>query len=101
MDTSLYPVRFSVDYPDRPLDRVTTFSRIIVALPILILPGVAVICRGDRGRREPFDGQVDAEPQLPDELRDGRDALPRAAEVEDAEHHGDSRRADQRPADEA
>jgi uncharacterized protein DUF4389 len=34
-----YPVQFSVDYPDRPLDRVTTFFRLIVALPILIVLG--------------------------------------------------------------
>lgn len=32
-----YPVRFSIDYPDRPLDRLTSFFRIIVAIPILIL----------------------------------------------------------------
>ncbi len=37
MDTPQYPVRFSIDYPDRTLDRVTTFFRIIVAIPILIL----------------------------------------------------------------
>jgi hypothetical protein len=34
-----YPVQFSVDYPDRPLNRVTTFFRIFVAVPILILLG--------------------------------------------------------------
>jgi Domain of unknown function (DUF4389) len=34
-----YPVRFSVDYPDRPLDRVTTGFRIFVAIPILIVLG--------------------------------------------------------------
>jgi hypothetical protein len=34
-----YPVRFSVDYPDRDLDRVTTFFRIFVAIPILIVLG--------------------------------------------------------------
>jgi hypothetical protein len=39
MDTPQYPVRFSVDYPDRTLDRLTTFFRIIVAIPILILIG--------------------------------------------------------------
>jgi hypothetical protein len=39
MVTSPYPVRFSVDYPARTLDRVTTFFRLIVALPILILLG--------------------------------------------------------------
>jgi Domain of unknown function (DUF4389) len=32
-----YPVRFSVDYPDRPLDRLTTGFRIVVAIPILIV----------------------------------------------------------------
>jgi hypothetical protein len=32
-----YPVRFSVDYPDRPLNRATTAFRIFVAIPILIL----------------------------------------------------------------
>ena len=34
-----YPVRFSVDYPDRPLDRLTTGFRIFVAIPILIVLG--------------------------------------------------------------
>jgi hypothetical protein len=32
-----YPVQFSVDYPDRPLNRVTTGFRIFTAIPILIL----------------------------------------------------------------
>jgi hypothetical protein len=32
-----YPVQFSVDYPDRPLNRVTTLLRIFVAIPILIV----------------------------------------------------------------
>ena len=32
-----YPVTFSVDYPDRPLNRVSTFFRIFAAIPILIL----------------------------------------------------------------
>src|SRR4029453_6418170 len=34
-----YPVRFSVDYPDRSLDRLTTGFRIVVAIPILIVLG--------------------------------------------------------------
>jgi hypothetical protein len=34
-----YPVSFSVDYPDRNLDRLTTFFRIFVAIPILIVLG--------------------------------------------------------------
>jgi len=38
-DTSpqLYPVRFSVDYPDRPLNRLTSAFRIFVAIPILVV----------------------------------------------------------------
>lgn len=32
-----YPVQFSVDYPDRPLNRVTSFFRILVAIPIIIV----------------------------------------------------------------
>ena len=32
-----YPVQFAVDYPDRPLDRLSTAFRLIVAIPILIL----------------------------------------------------------------
>ena len=39
MQPTLYPVRFSVDYPDRSLNRLTTFFRILVAIPILILLG--------------------------------------------------------------
>jgi hypothetical protein len=34
-----YPVRFSVDRPDRDLDRLTTFFRLFVAIPILIVLG--------------------------------------------------------------
>jgi hypothetical protein len=34
-----YPVQFSVDYPDRPLNRLTTLLRIFVAIPILIVLG--------------------------------------------------------------
>lgn len=32
-----YPVKLTVDYPDRPLNRLTTFFRIFVAIPILII----------------------------------------------------------------
>lgn len=32
-----YPVRFSVDYPDRELNRATTFFRVFMAIPILVL----------------------------------------------------------------
>ena len=34
-----YPVRFTVDYPDRPMDRLTTAFRIFVAIPIMIVLG--------------------------------------------------------------
>jgi hypothetical protein len=34
-----YPVRLSLDYPDRPLDRLTTFFRLFTAIPILIVLG--------------------------------------------------------------
>ena len=34
-----YPVQFSVDYPDRSLNRVTTLLRIFVAIPIFIVLG--------------------------------------------------------------
>jgi Domain of unknown function (DUF4389) len=34
-----YSVQYSVDYPDRPLDRVTSLFRIFVAIPILIVLG--------------------------------------------------------------
>ena len=34
-----YPVQFSVDYPDRPLNRLTTFFRIFTVIPIAIVIG--------------------------------------------------------------
>jgi hypothetical protein len=34
-----YPVQFAVDYPDRPLNRVTTFFRIFTVIPIAIVLG--------------------------------------------------------------
>src|SRR5438094_32640 len=39
MEQPAYPVRFSVDYPDRPLNRLMTFFRLVVAIPILIVLG--------------------------------------------------------------
>src|SRR5881392_2693177 len=35
-----YPVQFSVEYPDRDLNRLTSAFRIIVAIPILIVLGM-------------------------------------------------------------
>ena len=37
--TTTYPVQFSVDYPDRPLNRLTTFFRIFTVIPIAIVLG--------------------------------------------------------------
>ena len=34
---SAYPVQFSVDYPDRPLNRVSTFFRLFAVIPIAIV----------------------------------------------------------------
>jgi hypothetical protein len=46
-DQGEYPLTFSVEYPDRDLDRVTTGFRIIVAIPILIL--LAAVGGGEAG----------------------------------------------------
>jgi hypothetical protein len=35
-----YPVQYRVDYPDRPLNRLTTFFRLLLAIPILIVIGL-------------------------------------------------------------
>lgn len=41
METStVYPVTLSVDYPDRDLDRLSTFFRLFAAIPILIVLGL-------------------------------------------------------------
>jgi hypothetical protein len=40
MMNGAYPVQFDVDYPDRPLDRLRTAFRLIVAIPILIVLGL-------------------------------------------------------------
>jgi hypothetical protein len=37
-----YPVQFSVEYPDRSLDRLTTFFRIFTVIPIAIVLGTVV-----------------------------------------------------------
>jgi hypothetical protein len=39
MQEAMYPVQFSVDYPDRPLNRLTTFFRILMVIPIAIVLG--------------------------------------------------------------
>ena len=37
MEPVEYPVKFSVDYPDRDLNRLTTFFRIFTVIPIAIV----------------------------------------------------------------
>jgi hypothetical protein len=39
VESVTYPIQFSIDYPDRALDRVTSFFRIFTAIPILIVLG--------------------------------------------------------------
>jgi hypothetical protein len=39
MEPTPYPVQFTIDYPDRPLNRLSSAFRIFVAIPILILLG--------------------------------------------------------------
>jgi hypothetical protein len=40
VDTVEYPVAFSVDYPDRDLNRLTSFFRIFTVIPIAIIAGL-------------------------------------------------------------
>ncbi len=40
--TTEYPIRLSIDYPDRDLDRPTTFLRLLWAIPIWIVLGLLV-----------------------------------------------------------
>ena len=35
-----YPVQFSVDYPEKPLDRLSTFFRLIAIIPIAVVLGL-------------------------------------------------------------
>ncbi len=37
MPNDAYPVQFSVDYPDRPLNRLTSALRLFVAIPIVVV----------------------------------------------------------------
>ncbi len=47
-----YPLAYEVDYPDRPLNRLTTFFRPLVALPILIVLGAISGSGGQAGAGE-------------------------------------------------
>ena len=44
-----YPVQFSIDYPDRPLNRMTSFFRIFTVIPIAIVLGLLGGKSGDYG----------------------------------------------------
>jgi hypothetical protein len=37
MPDPVYPVQLAIDYPDRPLNRVSTGLRIFAAIPILVV----------------------------------------------------------------
>lgn len=49
-----YPLTFSVDYPDRPLNRLSTFFRIFAAIPIVIV--LATISGGGYSSGYAMDG---------------------------------------------
>jgi hypothetical protein len=38
-NAATYPVSFAVEYPDRDLNRLTTFFRVFAAIPILVVLG--------------------------------------------------------------
>src|SRR5207249_1283037 len=44
-----HPVRFSVDYPDRPLNRLTTAFRIFTVIPIVIILALLSNAGADSG----------------------------------------------------
>ncbi len=48
-----YPAWLAIDYPDRELNRLTTFFRIFVAIPILIIIGLLA---GPTGREQAREG---------------------------------------------
>jgi hypothetical protein len=50
--TATYPVEFDVDYPDRQLDRLSSFFRIFYALPILVVLAAIGGTALDAGRDE-------------------------------------------------
>jgi Domain of unknown function (DUF4389) len=54
-EQSGYPIQFSVAYPDRPLDRLTTGLRIFVAIPIVIVLGAV---SGGTWQSTTSDGRV-------------------------------------------
>jgi hypothetical protein len=63
-----YPARLEIDFPDRALDRMATFMRLVYALPVLILlsliGGVALGDAGEGGRMGAVAGGVLVMPVL-------------------------------------
>jgi hypothetical protein len=63
-----YPARLTIDFPDRALDRMATFLRLLYALPVVILlsfiGGVALGDAGDGGRMGAVAGGVLVVPVL-------------------------------------
>jgi hypothetical protein len=56
-NSSDYPVQFTVDYPERELNRLTTIFRIVVAIPILLLIGALSTAGWEWG--DPTDNGMD------------------------------------------
>ena len=56
---SAYPVRFDIDYPEEPRNRLTSAFRLILAIPILAV--IAAIGAADAASPRPVDVD-DAEP---------------------------------------
>ncbi|MFC1952880.1 DUF4389 domain-containing protein [Chloroflexota bacterium] len=50
-----YPMSLSIDYPERPLNRLTTFFRIFTAIPIFI---ILAFMAGSNGNQETAAGEV-------------------------------------------
>ncbi|MFC1966500.1 DUF4389 domain-containing protein [Chloroflexota bacterium] len=47
--SNAYPVNLSIDYPDRNLNKLTTFFRIITVIPIFIVSGLLFGSNGNQG----------------------------------------------------
>jgi len=56
--STAYPVSLSIDYPDRNLNRLTTFFRIFTAIPIAIVIGLLTSAGSDDGWRYAAAGLV-------------------------------------------
>ena len=58
MEVSDYPVRFSVDYPDRDLNRVSTAFRIFAVIPIAIVFSRSAGAAASAVMRAPTTGEL-------------------------------------------